>query len=112
VDTNAPALQRLDVSSNDLDDSGVLLMVQALPHNTHLRTFCCGSNELSEQFCRDELLPAVRANASLRELDAAEHPMMARTCASALEAMALVAARSSGAPPAVVAVAVQQNPAA
>jgi hypothetical protein len=43
-------------------------LFDALPANTHLRTLRCGFSMLSDAFVRDGLLPAVRANSSLREL--------------------------------------------
>jgi hypothetical protein len=65
---NAPALRELEVSSCWLLDAGMGPLFDALPANTHLRTLVCGRNELSDAFVRERLLPAVRANSSLREL--------------------------------------------
>jgi hypothetical protein len=62
-------------------------VAEALRHNTHLTTLNCGGNDTSEAFARNELLPAVRANCSLREL-------FADQSAPAHEAVALVAARA------------------
>jgi hypothetical protein len=57
------------VSFCDLGDAGLRLLFDALPGNTHLRTLDCRRNTLSDAFVRDELLPAVRANASLHKLE-------------------------------------------
>jgi hypothetical protein len=91
---NAPALQQLDVSGSRLGDVGLGLLVDALPHNTHLRTLDCGLNGMSEAFARDRLLPAVRANASLRTLTVEPPEYGERATESAREAAAFVAARA------------------
>ncbi len=69
VAANAPALTALSVSFSDLGDAGLRPLFDALPANTHLRALDCECNELSDAFVRDALLPAVRANASLRKLE-------------------------------------------
>ncbi len=63
---NAPALTELDVRSCELGDEGLRPLFDALPANTHLTSLDCRSNTLTEGFARDVLLPAVRANTSLR----------------------------------------------
>jgi hypothetical protein len=68
VAANAPALHEVIVSHCDLGDAGVGPLVDALSHNTHLRTLICRDVGMSEAFTRERLLPAVRANASLRRL--------------------------------------------
>jgi hypothetical protein len=68
VAANAPALTDLDVSSCALGDEGLRALVAALPHNTHLRTLNVSDDATSDAFSRDVLLPAVRANTSLRRL--------------------------------------------
>jgi hypothetical protein len=70
IAANAPALTQLDVPGCDLGDDGMRALFEALPQNTHLRTLMCAHNVISLPFSRDVLLPAVRANASLRQLDA------------------------------------------
>jgi hypothetical protein len=70
VAANAPALRELNVRGCNLGDDGLGPLVDALPANTHLRKLTCGGNNLSEAFVRERLLPAVRANSSLRELQA------------------------------------------
>jgi hypothetical protein len=89
---NAPALQTLDIHGSRLSDAGMRPVVEALRHNTHLTKLNCIGNELSDAFARDVLLPAVRANTSLRELDVA--PIIGVAVAAAREAVALVAART------------------
>jgi hypothetical protein len=69
VTANAPALRTLDVARCLLGDVGMAALVDALPHNTHLRTLKCAYNDLTEAFARNRLLPALQANASLRKLD-------------------------------------------
>ncbi len=68
VAANAPALTELDVSSCDLRVAGLHPLFDALPANTHLRMLDCSGNMLDEAFVFDALLPAVRANDSLRQL--------------------------------------------
>jgi hypothetical protein len=65
---NAPALTALDVTLCDLGDDGMRPLFTALPANTHLRQLQCAYNDESEACARHVLLPAVRANASLRAL--------------------------------------------
>jgi Ran GTPase-activating protein (RanGAP) involved in mRNA processing and transport len=87
---NAPALQTLHIRWCHLGDEGMGPVVEALRHNTHLTKLDCSGNELSEPFARDVLLPAVRANTSLRELVASEDD----DASAAREAVALVVART------------------
>jgi hypothetical protein len=70
VAANAPALTHLDVRSCDLGDDGLRALFEAMPHNTHLHELDCSHNFISEAFARNALLPAVRANTSLRQLKA------------------------------------------
>jgi hypothetical protein len=65
---NAPALQTLDISRSGLGDEGMGPVVEALRHNTHLTKLDCHENDVSDAAARDTLLPALRANTSLREL--------------------------------------------
>ncbi len=89
---DAPALQMLRISYCGLNDAGLGPLFDALPRNTHLRGLHCGlGNNMSEAFARDVLLPAVRANTSLRELHA--HPGWD----GAVEARELVAKRRDAA---------------
>jgi hypothetical protein len=90
---NAPALQTLDICFCDLGDEGMGPVVEALRHNTHLTKLNCNDSEISEAFARDVLLPAVRANVSLRELVAVDLEEEEEQVA-AREAEALVAARA------------------
>jgi hypothetical protein len=88
VAANAPALTELDVSWCGLGDAGLGPLFDVLPGNTHLRKLDCASNELSDAFVRERLLPAVRANASLRKL------FMESESDAAREAVALVQRRA------------------
>jgi hypothetical protein len=92
---NAPTLQTLDIRGSQLRDAGMRPVVDALRHNTRLTKLNCSSTEVSEAFARDELLPAVRANAGLRELVAdASEDADDDEGAAAHKAEALVAART------------------
>jgi hypothetical protein len=62
-------LKRLDLSSCDLGDVGLRPLFAALAGNRTLRTLNCRANNISRECARDIMLPAVRANASLRNLD-------------------------------------------
>jgi hypothetical protein len=69
LSANAPALTELNLGFCNLGDAGMAPLLEALPANTHLRTLACSSNDITEAFAADLLLPAVRANVSLRALD-------------------------------------------
>jgi hypothetical protein len=88
---NAPALQTLDIHDSRLGDAGMRPVVEALRHNTHLTKLDCRGNAMSEEFARNELLPAVRANTSLCELVAGGEGVVE---GAAHEAEALVAVRA------------------
>jgi hypothetical protein len=95
VAADAPALQELDVSSNALGDEGLAPLVDALPCNCHCARLDVCNNRTSERFARKRLLPAVRANTSLRDLHCRGNGLFERWPAA-------VAAEESGeAPPAV-----------
>jgi hypothetical protein len=70
---NEPALRELRLESDIFKLDGVALrpILKALPANTHLHTLRvpCTAFLFPPAFARDVLLPAVRANASLRCLD-------------------------------------------
>jgi hypothetical protein len=68
VAANAPALTQLDVSHSRFGDAGLRPLIEALAANTHLRALDVTNNDMSVAFARDVLLPAVRANTSLRTL--------------------------------------------
>jgi hypothetical protein len=72
VAADAPALQALELRNNSLGDAGLAPIVEALALNRHLRNLDVSKNGMSEQFVRDRLLPAVRANAMLCELCCAD----------------------------------------
>ncbi len=69
VAANPPALQELNLHDCRLRDAGLGPLFDALPANTHLRKLNCVRNVLSDAFVRDSVLPAVRANSSLRKLN-------------------------------------------
>ena len=73
VAADAPALHVLVCSWNSLRDSGLAPIVEALTVNRHLRELNLGWNGMSEAFARERLLPAVRANTTLRKLECEGH---------------------------------------
>jgi hypothetical protein len=68
VAANAAALEELNIAYCALHDDDFGPLVDALPRNTRLRTLRCHANFMTEAFARERLLPAVRANTSLRLL--------------------------------------------
>ncbi len=94
VAADPPALTALDVSYSYLSDTGLRPLFEALPRNSHLRELnCSGYNDISAAFATNVLLPAVRANTSLRTL--ITHEMYERPSDAAREAEALVTSRGS-----------------
>ena len=95
VAANTPALRELHCRDSVLGDAGLLPLFEALPHNTHLQLLSCFNTGMSQAFARDVFSPAVRANTSLRELEASESWAWGESDAppEVLEAEALVAAR-------------------
>jgi hypothetical protein len=72
VAADAPALHELrlksEISSVTRDISQLPLLIEALPRNTHLRTLDFDGMVCEHGFAQRCLLPAVRANTSLRRL--------------------------------------------
>lgn len=68
VAADAPALEKLVLHGIGLGDTGLGPLVDALRFNTHLRTLYMRWHEISSAFAAQRLLPAVRANSSLRDL--------------------------------------------
>jgi hypothetical protein len=91
VAVNAPALQEVELYYCALGDVGLGPLFDALPANTHLRKLDCDHNEMSYDFVLERLLPAVRANSSLRELSTGVRADAAR------EVEVLVRRRTAGA---------------
>jgi hypothetical protein len=97
VAANAPALTELDVSCCYLRDAGLGPLFDALPGNTHLRTLNCHRTSITHAFACDALLPAVRANGSLRQLSCRFQGNISAAAAHTFaEAEALVAQRAAG----------------
>jgi hypothetical protein len=96
VAANAPALTKLDVTWCRLGDAGLHQLFDALPANTHLRTLNCGGNT-TDAFACDVLLPAVRANGSLRQLSCTQEIFVPSPAAAGAlaDAEALVAQRAA-----------------
>jgi hypothetical protein len=87
VAANAPALRSLSLMNARINDAGLRPLLDALPSNRRLTELDIRGNRLTQECVRDVLLPAVRANLSLRSL------RMEDVWDSAREAMALVARR-------------------
>jgi hypothetical protein len=100
VAANAPALHDLNLACMARDEAGLLALgwlLDVLPLNTHLRTLDLDHNYLcTNDFARDRLLPAVRANTSLRHLSVRR---LDDNNEFLHEAAALVAARNASAAP-------------
>jgi hypothetical protein len=97
VAADAAALHELNLSYMAYFDAGLLALgplLDALPLNTHLRTLNLDYHRFTDDFARDRLLPAVRANTSLRHLKIRQGANRFLR-----EAAALVAARNAAAAP-------------
>ena len=68
VAADAPALEKLKISFVDSGTDVLGPLVDALPSNVHLQELRLSHNDLTPMFAEQRLLPAVRANTSLREL--------------------------------------------
>jgi hypothetical protein len=91
IAADAPALHVLRCRDCSLGDAGLAPIVEALALNHYLRTLDVGGSGMSEVFARERLLPAVRANTTLRELKCT-HDLLRPTAAQA-EAEELVRRR-------------------
>jgi hypothetical protein len=69
VAADAPALRFLNLSDCGLQEAALGPLVDALPANRHLHELLLGEVTASAAFLRDRLLPAVRANTSLKVLE-------------------------------------------
>lgn len=86
VAANAPALSFLSIRHARLGEEGLRIFLAALPRNTYLREleFSEPSNsDIGKNFVRNTLIPAVKANASLRRLKAGEHGVAAEKLVAA-----------------------------
>jgi hypothetical protein len=70
LSTDMPSLRTLSVLGCHLGDEGVAALLDGLAANTHLRWLDCEVNDLSDDFKRDRLEPALAALAARAELDA------------------------------------------
>jgi hypothetical protein len=68
IAANAPALEELNFASSELGVLGLTPIVEALPLNHHLLKLHIPYHNMDEAFAAEVLLPAVRANTSLRVL--------------------------------------------
>jgi hypothetical protein len=94
VAASTPALHTLYVPFCALGDVGLAPLVDALPRSTHLRELYCKGNAMSDEFARDNFLPAIRANTSLRMLEASDKDII-NVPDEVHEAEALVKARAN-----------------
>ena len=70
IAADSPALHILKCSHKSLGDAGLAPIVDALALNRHLRELDLCRSGMSAAFARERLLPAVRANTTLRALKA------------------------------------------
>jgi len=96
--THTSALQKLDLQFNSLGDACLAPIFDALPRANILKELIFSeswSNEtISREFARDVILPAVRANMSLRRLSFVGLGFFKDPLPELLEAQAIVAART------------------
>ena len=94
------ALQKLDLSGNNLGKDGLGFIFYVLPRSSTLKEFVYhvsyGETEIiiSHEFARRVILPAVRLSTSLRRLDFGPY---GETLSELAEAQAIVAARTQDA---------------
>ena len=83
IEANAPALKEFKISFHPSVTGATVFgpLVDALPHNTHLQELELRSVNLGADFAEQRLLPAIRANTSLRKLrdDPVRHGIVALT---------------------------------
>jgi len=65
----AGGLEELNLNDCNLGEAGLVPIFETLPRASRLMCLAFGGDELSPEFARDVLLPAVRANNSLRSLN-------------------------------------------
>lgn len=68
VAADSPTFEKLVLHHSGFGDAGLGPLVNALRYNTHLRTLHMHWNMMSPAFAERQLLPAVRANTSLWDL--------------------------------------------
>ncbi len=99
VGANAPALRTLNVAGCRFGDVGMGLLLDALPHNTHLRTLWCWNNGITGGFACERVLPAVLATSSLQDVSFFSAHEQRQWPAIAHAVQDLVAARTAAAAP-------------
>ena len=87
--THNSALQKIDSQDCSLGEAGLAPIFEALPRASTLKELNFSYERISRKFARDVILPAVRANTSLRKLDFGPY----RVLPELVEALAIVAAR-------------------
>jgi hypothetical protein len=74
VAADAPALHCMRISNINLGDAGMAPIINALVCNSHLLDLDASLIDLSQEFTRDQLLPAIRANMGLRKFACLGNP--------------------------------------
>ena len=67
--THSSALQKLDLTWNQIGEAGLAPIFEALHFSSTLKELIVDHEDISHEFARDVILPAVRANTSLRRLN-------------------------------------------
>jgi hypothetical protein len=90
------AIQKLDSSGSNLAEAGLAPIFEVLPRSSTLKELHFHGEEISREFARDVILPAVRANSSLRELSfhSYDEGHDEELLPELVEAQAIVAART------------------
>jgi hypothetical protein len=92
--THNSALQKLDLDACILGDAGLAPIFEALPRSSTLKELHFSYETISREFARDVILPAVRANSSLRKLKIGPPGTSRSEVPELAEAEAIVAART------------------
>ena len=90
--TRNTVLQELSLMNIDLGEAGLALIFETLPQSSPLKELHIYGETISREFARDAILPAVRANTSLRKLKLTSSKD--GTYPELVEAQAIVAART------------------
>ena len=93
IAADAPALTELNISGCGLGEAGLGAFCDALPHNRHLCQLDLRNNAVPAGFMHARMLPAVRANTSLRTLHLVGFMDRNNNAVVAQEAERIVAAR-------------------
>ena len=67
--THSSALQKLELTWNQIGEAGLAPIFEALHFSSTFKELIVDHEDISHEFARDVILPAVRANTSLRRLN-------------------------------------------